>query len=367
MFPRVILACLVLLSAPYWALYAQAASGGSIPSWAERIDGFRLADTVRGELRTSGDGEEASLVVGGATVSKARAAYSAEPLATDALFVAALASDESGPTILSAAREIDKRNSLIGLSLLQMEAQRNATEGVLALVDQLTRVRPQLAPQFVSVLSKSLAEENSLPLLEQALATNPAWAASFWRKVPKESASLTHFVNLREKISPPADLTSERSLLQALIGFERFEKAFELHTEFQKRNDTGLSYPPLDWQLTQTRDVQARQTSGSNYALFIQRDTAGKIAEKLVQLEPGEFRLLGELSTRQGEAKLSAELRCATNNGNQTWPARAEFSSARWSISRGSCQYAWLTVSGSAWNSSLNFDGTIKGLDFEKK
>lgn len=364
---RVILACLVLLSAPYWALYAQAASGGSLPSWAERIDGFRLADTARGEVRASGDGEEASLAVRKTTVSKARSAYSAEPFATDALFVTALASSEKGQAILSAAREIDKRNSLVGLSLLQLEAQRNATKEVLALVDQLTRVRPQLAPQFVSVLSNSLAEESSLPLLEQALATNPPWAASFWRKVPKDDATLTRFVNLREKISPPADLTSERSLLQTLIGFERFEKAFELYAQFQQRNHAGSQYPPLDWQLIQTRDVRARQTPDSSYDLFIRRETGGRIAKKLVRLETGEFLLSGELLGRQGEANLNAELQCARNDADQTWLARAGFPGARWSIPQGSCEYAWLTLAGSAWDSSLDFHGTIEGLSFQRR
>ena len=364
---RIILACLALLSAPYWALYAQAASGGSLPEWAQRFDGFRLAEIALSDVETTGNGNEASLAVAEATVAKAKLAYTMEPLATDALFVVGLASDEAGLAILSAARMNSKRNQLVGLSLLELAAKRNDTETVLSLVDELTRVRPQLAPQFVSILSSSLTDERSLPLLEQALAANPGWAVSFWRRVPEDSAALTRFVQLREKISPPADLEAERRLLQALVKSERFADAFELFDKSPYRGEPDSTRPPLDWQLTQTRDVRARQTSANALDLFIQRDTSGKIAEKLVRVTAGEWVLSSQIESRQGQAKVKAALRCASQRSDESWKPQVVYPSARWSIPEGSCQYAWLTLSGSAWDSPLSFEGSLRNLKFEKR
>lgn len=364
---RVILACLAMLSAPYCALYAQAASGGALPRWAERIDGFRYAELALSEVKSTGDGEKASLSVDQSTVAKARAAYAMEPLATDALFVTALASGEGQLAILSAARASDKRNRLVGLSLLELAAKRDDTQTVLSLVDELTRVQPQLAPQFVSILSSSLTDDRSLPLLEQALTANPDWAVSFWRRVPEDSAALTRFIQLREKLSPPADLEADKRLLQTLVRSERFAEAFELYDQSNQQNEPGSILAPLDWQLTQTRDVRARHTARHTLDLFIQRDTSGKLAEKLVRLSAGEFLFSGQIEGRQGQAKLQAELRCASNESAQEWPLRKAFADARWSIPDGSCRYAWLTLSGSAWDSSLAFEGTLRNLKYEQQ
>ena len=364
---RKIIASLILLSAPYWALYAQAAAGGAIPEWAERIDGFRLADVALSEIRTTGDAEQGSLVVSETTVAKAKAAYSAEPLATDALFITSLALDEKRPAILAAARTIDKRNRLIGLSLLELEAQRFGTEEVLSLLDELVRVQPKLAPQFVSVLSTSLTDERSLPLLEQALASHPAWANAFWRKVPTDTAALTRFLQLREKISPPSDAASEKSLLQALVNSERFAEAYNLYVKLSSQPGIATTYPPFDWRPGQTRDIRVREISPTEFDLFIQRDTSGVLLEKLVPLSAGEFVLLGELVNRQGEGDFHAELRCVGKRSEQNWSSRVSYPNARWSIPDGSCRFARLTLSGSAWDSLLPFEGGVRGLKFERR
>ena len=364
---RIILASLALLSAPYWALYAQAASGGSLPTWAERIDGFWYARRAISEVQASEEGEDVGLAIDEATVAKAKLAYSMEPLATDALFIAALASDEARPAILTAARANDKRNRLVGLGLLELEAKRNDTEAVLLLVDELTRVQPQLASQFVSVLSASLNDDQSLPLMERALATNPEWAASFWRRVPEEGAALSRFLQLRDKISPTADVEAERNLVQALVRSQRYDDAFHVYYQSSQQGEREASLPPLDWRLTQTRDVRARQTSADNLELFIQRDTSGKVAEKLVKLNAGEFVLSGRLESRRGQATLEAELRCALAGARQEWAPVARLSDAQWSIPDGSCRYAWLTVSGSAWDSPFAFEGTLWDLKYTQQ
>ncbi len=361
---RITLASLALLSAPYWALYAQAASGGPLPRWAEAIDGFWYAEHAISEVRASEEDGQAGLAVDEATVAKARLAYSKEPLATDALFIAALDSDEARSAILAAARANDKRNRLVGLSLLELAATSNDTETVLLLVDELTRVQPELAGQFVSVLIASLDDDQSLPLLEQALAANPEWAATFWRRVPKDRVALSRFVQLRERILPPADVEAEQRLVHALVQSERFAYAFDVYSEATRQSEDQASFPPLDWQLSQSRDLRARQTSADSFELYIQRDTSGKIAEKLIRLKAGVLVLSGQLEGRQGHAKLEVKLRCAGLGSGQDWPVRASLSNARWTIPDGSCRYAWLTLSGSAWDSSLAFDGTLRDLKY---
>ena len=364
---RIFLASLALLTAPCWAIYAQAASGGFLPEWAEPINGFRLADSALMEVRRTSNDENTSFKVSKSTADKARSAYVAEPFATNSLFIEALAVQDSRAEILSASRRIDKRNQLVGLSLLELEADRNAMKQVLSLVDELARVRPKLAPEFVSVLSASLTHESSESLLEQALASNPTWATAFWRRVPEETAALSRFLRLREKISPPADLASERSLLQALVNSKRFAEAFDLYGVLSQREATQGAYPPIDWQLTRARDAQARQLSTGAYELFMERNTSGKFAERLVSLSAGEFALSGRIDTRQGDVSVHAELRCAEEAVHQGWMPRASFPNANWMIPSDSCRFAWLTLSGSTWDSSQPFKGRVSGLVFEKK
>lgn len=367
MISRLLLAGLALALAPTAAIYAHAASTNSPSEWAARLNGFQLADEAMSEIVTSQSGGQATIRADEVAIDKARTAYSREPFASDALFLLSLDAGAKQPGILRAARDLDKRNRLTGLALLQGEVEENNLEGVLSLVDQLSRVRPDLAPQFVSVLSESWSDAGSLPLLEQALRDEPSWATAFWRRIPRDEVSLERYAALRERLSPPSDPQTERNLLGAFIEVGRYPEAFELYERTRlAKDDRGEFYPPIDWRVSETRDVRARLISTNTMDIFVQSNASGEIARKLVTLSPGEYRVTGEISVKQGDGTLQVSLACAAPDTGPNWPAVDLSEDTRFSVPPNTCRYAWLTLDASAWESSLDFEATIDSIELKR-
>lgn len=365
---RLLLAAAALLLAPILALQAQAASNGSLPAWAESWNGFRVADEALSRVTSTGEGSEKSLKVGDEAIAAAYLAYKKEPFATDALFLLSGEVESDQVRFLGAARELDKRNRLTVLALLQTRAQANDLPKVLPLVDQLSRLDPELAPQFVSILSQSLSDPQAVDVLKQALQERPVWAAPFWRRVPSDPAALSRFLSLRNEVSPIVDAQADRNLLTALVKGERFQDAFTIYAELRAAGDqSGERYPPLDWQFTQTRDLRGAETDDGLIEAFVYRGTSGEIARKLVEIKPGEYRVAGELITNGGTGTISAELRCADGADDPSWQTQTLGEKAgTWNVSEGACRYAWLVLDASAWESSVNFEASIRNLEFQK-
>ena len=365
---RLLFATSALLLAPILALQAQAAADGQLPNWAAGWNGFRIADAALASIRTRGEGAESSIEVSDQAVADAYRAIAKEPLATDALFLLSGQTQSEQTSLLEAARRLDKRNRLTGLALLQARAKENDLSKVLPLVDQLSRVDPELAPQFVSILSQALNDPRSVEILRQALREQPVWADAFWRRVPTDPASLSRFLLLRKEISPIVDPQADRNLLTALLKEQRFQDAFAIYADAKAAGDrTGERYPPFDWQLTQTRDVRARESDDGAMEIFVYRGTSGEIARKLVEISPGGYRIAGDLRTNGGTGEIRAELRCADSAANPAWPTQAlSDQTASWNVPQGACSYAWIVLEASAWDSSVNFEATIRNLELQK-
>lgn len=368
---RYLLSALALALAPLLAFQAQVNSGGSAPAWARAWNGFTLSEAALGEVDYREAGGQVGFRVPKKAEELARQAYSAEPLATDALFVLSIARGPHSNDLARASYQLDQRNRLLGLSLLGDAALEDDLAAMLPLVDRMARIEPTFAGELVKGLTDTLADPAAFPLLEQALNENPAWAEAFWRRVPRESAALANYLQLRSALQPAPDEQTDQALLLTLVETQRYKDAFDLYASISNQGRSGGDteaghYPPIDWQLVQGRDAYARRSSSGRIEIFIDRGASGDLARQLVELSPGTFRLQGNLDNLQGEAAVTATLECASDGELLSSANQLLNGTPMWTIEGASCSHGIVTLRGEAWESALPFKGSIKGLEFSR-
>lgn len=364
---RAILAASLVAIAPIIALHAQVNAGGSAPAWANAWNGHRVAELALAQVQASqfGDGR-LSLAIDDLAAETAKLAYAKEPLAANAHFVLAMTNESRREALLLASRSLSKRERLNGLMLVQMFAQEGKVGKLFPLLDQLSRTEPPLADQLVGILSASLSDPDAVPLIREALTREPVWSPAFWRGVPSERDALDAFLLLRSELDPQLDEQANRNLLARLVAANRYAEAFAVYKAIPSvtsapKGEFTTDYPPVDWQLSNSRDAQARLTGTGSVEVFVDQNAAGELARKLIALERGELSLESEMLVRQGSGDIIAHLQCITGGNSESISASLT-QTKNWQFSAPECEYAWLTLKGSAWDSSLPFEATIKRL-----
>jgi len=369
---RIGAAVAALLLAPVLALQAQVNAGGAAPSWAVGWNGFRVSDLARESLGVSMTDQTSLSAVPPGTVALARQAYASEPLATDALLI--LANSGQSPNsaeverILQITYDIDQRNLIVGMNLLQRAVARADLPAMLGLVDRLARLRPEIASQ----LPKVLADSDSLPFLTEVLRQNPPWAAQFWRSVPNRDPALANFLALRRMVPAPPNEAADARLLQALAGAGRYSEAMDMWRDLTGRSDIGAGfansdrYAPIDWQLNHSGRANAQMVGDGGMSAFVESGATGELAKQLVVLKPGRYRWSGAVTLRQGTGEVEVGLECAETDGEGQWRAGPAGQQVSWDVPQGACRFAWLVVRGSAWQSSVPLLADLTGMSFNR-
>ena len=368
---RIALAICFFALAPLLAIQAQLGADGQVPGWAEKWNGFRLSRAALGDAIEALQSTDRPKL-NDAALEKARRAYSLEPLAINSINAFAIARPDQSAELLAAARSLNKRNETAGLLMLQSALQQADLAKIMSLVDELARVNPDLASRFVAALSQSLADERSIPILEQGLTKKPSWASAFWKSVPRDETSLANYLALRSRVRPPRDPAAERNLMNALVAGGQYAQAHALY-EAIKASDAGSGdapqrYPPFDWAVTEAREHRARLTSSGEMDIFVERGASGELARKLIVIEPGQYRLSVELGPAQGTGEVEAAFECAANADGAASvqePARLQ-PGETWNVPAGSCRFGWLVLTGSAWNSSFDYQTTLLDASLHK-
>ncbi|MXP13319.1 hypothetical protein GRI44_00910 [Altererythrobacter confluentis] len=370
---RGLLAATAFAIAPIVALQAQVNAGGLAPGWAEAWNGFRMADIALSQAHPKVVAGQLKIQPDVAALAVAQKAYALEPFASNAHFLLSLKSEKNRIKVLEASQAIDQRNRLAGMVLLQDALQRDDLPGIFPLIDRMSRLEPEIAAEIVKAFTTSLNYPSSMLPLAQALRSNPPWATSFWRNVPDSDPALANFMQLRGELAPAVDVQSDTNLIRVLVTKERFSEAFEVyrkvrHTSSQTKGhvDAG-QFPPLDWDFAKGRDANARLAPSGQLDVFVDQGSSGDLARKLVMLSPGIYKLDGRLEKTQGSGNLSAELRCASAGVQETqWERQLLGQEVSWRVSSRACQFAWLELKGSAWESTLPLKATILGFGFSK-
>ncbi|MHA6334537.1 hypothetical protein ACXYL9_12735 [Qipengyuania sp. CAU 1752] len=362
---RPILVGLSLALAPLLALQARVNAGEPVPGWAHEWNGFRLAERVLAGARPHVDRNGLALELNPAILAAARAAYEQEPTATNALFLLGSADGDAGHSLFETAYELEKRNSLVNLALFRIAAHNGNTTRVIELVDTLARTERGVSSPILETLTSSLGDDATFVLVERLLRSDPPWLEGFWRRVPKTGPALSNFLALRRALPQRTSAQSDGFLVSALVADGRFQDAFAFYQEVKMAS--SASYTPLDWKLEKRRSAAMRKVDDNRYRVFLERDSAGQLARKLVALEPGKFQMDASIESEEGEGELSVKLRCASPEGlvlgQRQWLGSGP---VEWSVSKGACDFAWLELEGSAWDSSRPFQATLVDMRFER-
>ena len=372
MLGRIAFATCFFALAPLLAIQAQLGADGPVPGWAEKWNGFRLSQGALANVIEALQSADRSRL-NDAALEKARRAYSLEPLAINSISAFAIVRPDQSAALLAAARSLNKRNETAGLLLLQSAIQQADLRKMMSLVDELARINPDLASQFVAALSQSLADERSIPILEQGLAKKPSWASAFWKSVPQDEASLANYLALRSRVKPPRDPAAERNLMNAFVASGQYAQAHALYKAIDEApdassGDTSELYPPFDWSVTEAREHRARLTASGEMDIFVERGTSGELARKLMAIEPGQYRLSVELGPTQGTGEIEAAFECAADAHDAASvqePPPLQLGKT-WNVSAGSCRFGWLILTGSAWNSSIDYQTTLRDASLHK-
>ena len=125
-------------------------------------------------------------------------------------------------------------------------------------------------------------------------------------------------------------------------------------------NDAALitEYPPIDWQLSSSRDAQARLSGSGSFEIFVEQNAAGEVARRLVSLKDGTYSLESSLDLRQGTGDITANLECLPN-GSSANLTTSLIARDNWQFAAPRCDFAWLIIKGSAWDSSVPLEARL--------
>ena len=367
-------AVLLLAATPVAFLQALVNSGGDAPRWARDWNGFRMADDARGRLSGDPENPQKGLTMGAGAPALARAAYAREPLASDAVFVLALAQSpldqeyRAGPTARLGA-EIDKRNALLELLLIADAARRQDFPAMFGYADVLAAAHPTLARSVLAPLFDRLGDPAAMPIVATALANNARWAGAFKSYVPRDEAALRNYLTLRHQAPAGERWESDEKLVGALVDHRMYEEAFATWRSLADADGnqfgfvTDDHFAPIGWRLVVRGDRVARIGDDGTMTLSVDRGAGGELARQLLDLPAGRYRLEAKIASPDAEPPLWVELRCATakNAPRQPLTAQAEFT-----VNEAGCPAYWLTIGASALESRHGVEATLSGWRFSK-
>lgn len=193
------------------------------------------------------------------------------------------------------------------------------------------------------------------------------WA--FWRSFLSESEALDAYLLIRAYLAPERDEQANRNLLARLVNTGRYSEAFALYDEVspsRSDDDTPFvaDYPPIDWQVSSSRDARARLNGSGSFEIFVEQNAAGELARRLATLKDGTYSLESRLDLRQGTDDITANLECLSGriSGNLTTSLIA---SDDWQFVAQGCDFAWLIIKRSAWDNSVPLETTLSHISLE--
>lgn len=367
-------AVMLLLAAPVACLQAIVNSGGDAPRWARGWNGFRLAQDARGRLSGDPEHPQAGLTIGAGAPALARAAYAREPLASDAVFVLALAQSplgeeyRAGPAAKLGAA-IDKRNALLQLLLIADAARREDYRAMFDEADILAAAHPGLARSVLAPLFDRLGDPASLPVVTTALAKNARWANVFKSYVPNDEAALRNYLVLRRRAAPGDHWESDEQLVARLADHRMYEEAF---ATWRLAANTGGNefgfvtddrFTPIGWRLVVRGDRVARIDDDGTMTITVERGAGGELARQLLDLPPGRYRLETRIASAEADPPLWVALTCA---GAGDAPRRALKTQVEFAVSGADCPAYWLTIGASALESRHGVDAKLADWRFSR-
>jgi hypothetical protein len=365
---------LLLLAAPLVCLQAAVNAGADDPRWAHRWNGFRMAEDARGRLSGDPENPQAGLRMAPGAAKLARGAYAREPLASDAVFVLALAQaplsqDYEASAGAEQGARLDKRNALLQLLMIADAASREDFPALFDHADILAATHPGLGNAVLAPLFDKLGNPEVVPIVADALAHSPRWAATFRRYVPKDEAALRNYLALRRQAGFRERWDSDAQLVAALTQKGLFREAFATWREIEGADAdrfgfvTGDSFAPIGWQLVVRGDRVAHIADDGTMTVSVERGAGGELARQLLQLAPGRYRLETRIASTDADPPLWVALPCASAPDAPRQPLKAH---VEFTVGEGGCPAHWLILGASALESRHGVEAKLARWRFTR-
>ncbi|WP_420479180.1 hypothetical protein [Brevundimonas sp. FT23028] len=308
----------------------------------------------------------------------AREAVARSPFDVRALRVVGLTEAEAGrdaaaDDILTLAGNWSLRDDPAHAWLMNHRLTQGDYTSAFAHADTLVRRREDIRPRIFSLFTTAatLDQQRALPRIAALMEANPPWRQAYLDTLYGDVAGLQVAINLAvllEKSRAPLNNTELYQLYIQLMEKGQIEAVRVVRARLNRPSVAHLvtnggfgddSAPaPFQWRLAQDAGVVAEivpdDVRPADPALRIDYDgySASRIAEQLMFLSPGRYRLSAESRTEEGEPakRLALTLTCAPGDliilsapaaapGSQVWtPFSADFT-----VPAG-CRAQWLGI-----------------------
>lgn len=273
------------------------------------------------------------LLVPGRTVSPdlarlARDTALAEPLAFEPFFVHARAAEQAGrmPQAIMLMEEARRRRRNFAPTRLQLATyyvRSNRLAEMLGEVEVVLRLRPEAAGPAMAELSKLISTRDGRRVLAQTLARQPAWRDQFFAAArartirPDDALAL---LDEARKVQPRSQHKLERQLyVTSLVSAGQVQRARQLwlsmlpeaersrHVLMGNSGFRGRAAgEPFGWTLKSTDVGRAEIKDSSTQRPYLSVEYFGGsnalLAEQLLALPPGAYRLRYELAGESGSS-----------------------------------------------------------------
>lgn len=337
------------------------------------LNGFWQADISRAFLQVQDSEAGLNLSVPPQGLDLARDAYATEPLASDALFLFAVDFRSKGDTaaferVMNAGIAIDKRSRYLGALELETLAGSGDLEGTFAVIDRLSMVHPRLISEFVQVFAAAMQDDDSIPLIRDALNSEPRWAEGFWRGLPLRQAGVLRVYDLRIQTDSGTTTETDSRLLSALASAGHFTEALEFWTSLypDQSSDTAFlatsQFEPIGWRTISQGDRAFTVSTGSNFSVYAEGGKAGELARQLVRLSPGRYSFSANVTPTAASENLRVSLICAGQSEDGI-PMQFLSDGPNWTV-ESSCAVHWLILSVETWDLRVPLEATVSEMDF---
>lgn len=308
----------------------------------------------------------------------ARMSLGRAPFNVKALRVLGLAKAEKGQKVvaddmLTLAGNWSLRDDPSHAWLMDYRLSRGDYNSAFAHADTLARRRYDLQPQLFRLFTAAASEDpRALPVLASLLTAGPPWRAAYFRGLYQTEAGLGLAANLAIALQPtrlPFSNSELSSLYGHLLARHRLPAMVAVRARLERPNlrdhliNGNFAVPneptPFEWRLFNAGglvaevlpdDIRGDSALRAQYGSF----SARPLAQQLIQLPPGTYRLTGETRAEAGipEERLAWVVFCLETGAKISDPPTEETGertswhamSIRISVPVTNCTAQWLRL-----------------------
>lgn len=261
-------------------------------------------------------------------VDHAKRAFTAEPLAVQALRIIALDRDIGGRRddarkIMRLLPDLSKREAPTNLWLSQDYGRLGRDEDAFTYFDMTLRVSDNSAPIIIPPLVQGLKEPRLIAPLAELLSVDPPWARAFWIEAARRPAVAAEAASLRMELGRDYAVEDEidRQILTNMVAQRQIEQALRYYQHLTGRRPAqNLSFefsslpefPPFDWDLASDGEFSSLiNPSAKRMFISVAPESSGVVARRFVTLAPGQYAIAARYdATNPRDVQLAIGLRC---------------------------------------------------------